>query len=303
MQATQKGNELKSSILKALSYFEIFKFPLYFDEIHKFTGTAVNRSDLKAELDELVLTNMLFEYEGLYMRVDDEQWAIKRIISSNKAVEKMKEAVQSGSVIANFPFVKAVFVSGSLSKGYADDKSDIDFFIITSKNRLWICRSLLHVFKKLTFLANKQHSYCMNYFIDESRICLEEQNIYTATEIATLIPIYQKDRLYNRLIENNDAWVAQYFPNFSLLENAPPVQRTSPLKNITEAVLNMTFPGAINKALMTLTDKWWRYKWQKKNYPMEDYEIAMKTRWYVSKNHPANYQKKILQHLKVQLSA
>jgi hypothetical protein len=31
-----------------------------------------------------------------------------------------------------------------------------------------------------------------------------------------------------------------------------------------------------------------------KKYPMQDYDLAMKTRWYVSKNHPLNYQKKII---------
>jgi hypothetical protein len=36
---------------------------------------------------------------------------------------------------------------------------------------------------------------------------------------------------------------------------------------------------------------------------MEDYDLAMKTRWYVSKNHPANYQKKVLRQLKLQFNA
>jgi len=48
---------------------------------------------------------------------------------------------------------------------------------------------------------------------------------------------------------------------------------------------------------MKLTDTWWRYKWRKKNYPMQDYDLAMKTRIYVSKNHPANYQKKVLNNV------
>lgn len=30
---------------------------------------------------------------------------------------------------------------------------------------------------------------------------------------------------------------------------------------------------------------------------MEYYDLAMKTRWYVSKNHPKNYQKKVLEKI------
>jgi hypothetical protein len=45
---------------------------------------------------------------------------------------------------------------------------------------------------------------------------------------------------------------------------------------------------------MELTDKKWRKKWARKNFPMEAYDLAFKTRLYVSKNHDKNYQEKIL---------
>ena len=35
-------------------------------------------------------------------------------------------------------------------------------------------------------------------------------------------------------------------------------------------------------------------KWGRKNFPMEAYDLAFKTRLYVSKNHDKNYQEKIL---------
>lgn len=211
----------------------------------------------------------------------------------------MIEATRSGNVIARFPFVKAVCVSGSLSKGYADDESDIDFFIIAKKNRVWICRSLLHIFKKITFINHKQHSYCMNYFLDESRPCLEEQNVFTGTEIVTLIPVYDEGA-FKIFMDGNISWVKKFFPNFICKDALPAPQKT--FKKISESFIELLFPDALNKGLMTLTDSWWRYKWQRKNYPMEDYDLAMKTRLYVSKNHPANYQKKILRQLKLQFN-
>ena len=59
-------------------------------------------------------------------------------------------------------------MSGSLSKHFADEKSDIDFFIITSANRLWIARTCMHLFKKVSYIAGKQHWFCMNYYVDEA---------------------------------------------------------------------------------------------------------------------------------------
>ena len=52
------------------------------------------------------------------------------------------------SIIAAFPFVRAVGISGSLSKQYADENSDIDYFIITAANRLWIAKNLPAYFQK-----------------------------------------------------------------------------------------------------------------------------------------------------------
>jgi hypothetical protein len=62
-------------------------------------------------------------------------------------------------------------------------------FITTAKNRLWIARTLMHGLKKLTFLFNKQHYFCMNYYVDEvQQLQIREKNIYTAIEVATLMP-------------------------------------------------------------------------------------------------------------------
>ena len=300
LQAVEGDIGIKESILTALRYFHVFKFPLYIGEIHKYAAAAADMADLKISLAQLVAEGKVFLHDDLYMLENDEQYAAKRKLSSEKAALRMIEARRSGTVIARFPFVKAVCISGSLSKGYADDRSDIDFFIITAKNRLWICRTVLHIFKKFTFLNNKQHSYCMNYFLDESMPEIEEKNIFTATEIATLIPVYEEGT-YSGFIDANKKWVRGFFPNFQLDETST-IKKPVGRGMLSERFFNIIFPGALNSLLMQVTDKWWRLKWRKKNYPPEDYELAMKTRWYVSKNHPANYQKKVLEKLQTDQS-
>ena len=82
----------------------------------------------------------------------------RRIQGEQKAEEALKIARKQANFIAKFPYVQSVCVSGSLSKNYFDKKSDIDFFIITTPNRLWICRSLLVAWKKI-FLMNSFSNY------------------------------------------------------------------------------------------------------------------------------------------------
>lgn len=295
-----QNEEVVSTIRATLQYFHIFKHPLYLEEIHRFSPMDIPVNELYHALREMVITGAIYEYDNFYMLEDNKELVNRRLEGKQRADALMDEAYRSASRIARFPFVESVCISGSLSKGYANEKSDIDLFIITKKNRLWICRTILHLFKKMTFLWNAQHSFCMNYFIDESKLCIEEQNRFTATELATLIPAYNSF-VYRRLIDENRAWLVNMFPNINW-NSGTLITKKEPktFRRIWEQGINLIFPKQINLLLMNVTNKWWRFKWQRKGYPMQDYDLAMKTKWYVSKNHPLNYQKKVLKQLKEQ---
>lgn len=293
VQVAEDTASLKKAVLNVLKYFHVFRHPLRSDEIHKFTNAEVPLAVISEMMHALLREGAISQSHSLYSLENSSLIFLKRIVGEELAKEKMKEARKSAAIISRFPFVKSVCISGSLSKGYADENSDIDFFIITETHRLWICRTLLHMFKKLTFLMNKQHSFCMNYFIDESKLTLEEQNLFTATELATLIPLYNAC-IYKQLMESNAVWLKSYFPNYVVGDTAAVINEVRGIKLVTEWLFNKLNPGGLNNFLMNITDKVWRYKWRRKNYPMEDYDIAMKTRWYVSKQHPLNYQKKVL---------
>jgi predicted nucleotidyltransferase len=56
----------------------------------------------------------------------------KRRTANARAIGQMELARKKAAFISKFPFIRGIFVSGSLSKNYADDKSDLDFFIVTS---------------------------------------------------------------------------------------------------------------------------------------------------------------------------
>ncbi|OSZ82480.1 hypothetical protein CAP35_04205 [Chitinophagaceae bacterium IBVUCB1] len=288
-----ENNAIKA-IINTLNYFFVFRHPLLPDEIHKFSSISLSHKLLLNELTTAVDCGLIFEYNGYYMPAYKPEYVAEREAGAVRARLLMKEAYKSAAIIANFPFVSSVCISGSLSKGYAAEKSDIDLFIITEKNRLWICRTLLHLYKKMTFLQGKEHSFCMNYFIDESRMCIDEQNIFTATELATLIPAYNEEK-HRELLQANKGWLVNVLPNMAWNTD---IVTTSVIKKgwrkLAEPILNLLLPKYLNIALMHITNTLWRAKWKRKKYPMQDYDLAMKTRWYVSKNHPLNYQKKVL---------
>lgn len=294
MQVAQNIKETEQRVLCTLRYFHVFTHPLPIEEIHRYLSCTIPMSDLEDVLSDMVACQTIYKHNDMYMLEDNKALIDKRVNGAALAQKRLKKATSSTRIISQFPFVSGICISGSLSKGYADKQSDIDFFIITKAKRLWICRTTLHLFKKFTFLFNKQHSFCMNYFIDESCLELEEQNKFTATELVTLIPVYNAES-FTLLEEKNKHWVKKQLPNATWREHIAIPNSTSLIKSFSEGLFNLLWPEKLNTFLMKLTDKKWRKKWTRRNYPMAEYDLAMKTKWYVSKHHPSNNQKKVLE--------
>ena len=198
------------TILKTLAYFDIFDYPLSEKELKNFLHEKVDSSLFSETITQLLRDKIVFSLNGFYA-LDNDPSKVERRLEGNMRARKLLPTAQSiGSFLFKFPYVRGVAVSGSLSKNYADKKADIDFFIIIKANRLWIARTILHLFKKTTFLIGRQHYYCMNYFIDEEALRIPEKNIYTATEVITLLPVAGSVTI-NKFFEAN-AWSRDSFP-------------------------------------------------------------------------------------------
>jgi hypothetical protein len=286
---------LEQAVIDTLRYFSCFSHPLLVTEIQVFAGIACTEQEVQGCLNRLVHLGEVQVFNDYYGLADIRTNVVARLEARSKLETFEGRIRRSARIISWFPFVSFVGLSGSLSKGIAPRGADIDFFIVTSTNRLWIARTLLHVFKKLTFVVNRQHDFCMNYFVDESALQIEEQNRFTATELATLVPLYSVADCYERFYAHN-TWSRCYLPNY---EKSPAFRSSE--KNLirrgAEWLLNGLAPEGLNRWLMRTTDQKWQRKWRSKGYPAADYDLAFKTRPNVSKNHFKNTQKKILNHL------
>lgn len=285
------------AIDRTLQYYGFFRYPLKTAEIRCACEEPCTEEAVHQYLQAQLALGKVHHHEGYYARAEDLPAMLERRLRGNaKAKTDIQKAKRCGRLIYGFPFVRFVGISGSLSKGYSDEHTDFDFFIVTAANRLWICRTLLHLFKKLTFLVGRQHDYCMNYFIDEQALLLEEQNIYTATELSSVIPVCGAGA-YDRLVQAN-SWATCTLPNRRFADASGVVDRNGLGKRILTGLINLLYPAGLNRFFMWLTDTKWRRKWARKGYPAADYPLAFKTTLHVSKNHPANYQKRILDELK-----
>ena len=293
-------SDLKKNILATLAYFDLFNYPLTLDEVFLYLPAKCDTGDFEYALKCLVIDRLVYHFDKFYTLKNDYFLISRRVKGNAKAAELINTAKKVSSLLIRFPYVRGIAISGSLSKNFADEDSDIDLFIITAKNKLWIARTLMHCFKKLTYLVNRQDYFCMNYYIDEQELQIHEKNIYTAIEIATLIPVHG-DTVFEQFYVAN-SWSRNYLPNKCLRLTTAKSLKRSFLKNFLEALFNNRFGDALDNLLMRITAKRWEKKLQMKKLNTKGIVMCLDTGKHYAKPDPRNFQDKLIVKYQTKIS-
>jgi predicted nucleotidyltransferase len=287
------------NILKTLGYFDLFQYPLTKEEVCSFHPEYVPDDVIEAALEELVNDKYVFKLDEFYSLQYDILLVQRRRNGNSQALEQMKTARKVAKFLSTFPYVKGVAVSGSLSKNFANEKTDIDFFIVTATNRLWIARTCMHLYKKLTFLTGRQHWFCMNYYVDEAGLEIIEKNIFTAMEIVTLVPMQGKSSL--DIFTGSNKWTKTFFPALHRTTIDTPEIKPGPIRRLFEKVLNGRPGDRIDKWLMNITDRRWQKKVQRNQLNSRGICMSMVVGPHFSKPDPKNFQEKVLEQYRVKV--
>ena len=278
----------------------MFDYPLTSTEIFLYLKSKHCQHEFEECLRYLVMERSIYRFDKFYTLKNDYHLILRRHQGNKKASGLIKIAGKVSDMLIKFPYVRGIAISGSLSKNYADENSDIDLFIITAKNRLWIARTLMHTFKKLTFLVNKQDYFCMNYYIDEQELEITEKTVYTAIEVVTLMPL-QGDNIFERFYAEN-VWTQQYLPNKIMrLSSAKPVKDTM-LKRFIEILFNNAAGNIIDNILMRITAGRWLKKTNEKQTNAKGMVMTMNVGKHFSKPDPDNFHRKLLARYEIKLS-
>lgn len=216
--ATQGLTPLEVAVLRTVTYVDIYDYPLTSKEIHRYLfGISASGPKVENVLENgLLVRNHLALTDGYFTLPGRRTIVETRRKRSEIAKELWPLAVHYGHFIAKIPFVRMVAVTGSLAVDNADRDGDIDYLIVTENGHLWVSRAMVILVVK--HAAQRQVALCPNYFLTEKAMSLEEQNLYTAREVAQLVPLYGLDT-YFQMRQLNE-WVAEFLPN---ADGMPPV--------------------------------------------------------------------------------
>jgi hypothetical protein len=231
---------LSNAILHTAAYADVFDYPLTTTEIHRYLmGIHAPREAVEQSLRDVRILNSI---EGFYTLPGREALTRVRRQREQAATRLWPTAIRYGHFIANLPFVRMLAVTGSLAMNNVNDNSDIDYLIVTSARRLWMCRAMVLAIVRLASLQGVR--LCPNYLISERSLVFPDRTLYAAHELAQMIPLFGM-QVY-RTIYHLNRWREYYLPN---ADGVPPMPKgirgleSSPgIRSVMESAL-LTPPG------------------------------------------------------------
>ena len=225
---------------QVLHYFSFFNHALSAEEVRQYLSVPATQQEVTEGLKVLVQEGLIYCQNGWFALAPDA--LVLRAKYERLNLRRLKLAHSIGRFIAVFPFVRGVYLSGSLSKmGIQSKDDDLDFFILTRSGRVWTTKFFLIAFKKI-FLLNSEKYFCINLLMDENQLSLAKRNRYTATEVVSLVSLKNVQGLEQFLAANH--WVKEYFPNVALPEKSPV---ESGYTRIVEHILNSLLGGTFEQ--------------------------------------------------------
>lgn len=210
MPATDADRQLRGAVLATVSYADLFDFPLDSVEIHRdLVGVAATLEATGRAIDALLAAGTLARDEVYPVLPGRTGLAALRRDRRARATQLWPRARRFGRILARYPFVRLVAVSGSLAAENPDGHADLDYLIVTTPGRLWSVRALAIGLVRLARGTGLE--LCPNYLLTTRALAIAPHDLYTAHELLQIVPLSGMET-YRQLLDAN-AWAAQWLPN------------------------------------------------------------------------------------------
>lgn len=213
---------MEKVILKTLIYADIFDSPLKINELLRWLiRRKVTLRQMEGALRRLIISGKCEMQNGYYFLPGKD-----RVVNGRKQKEKysaryLQKAKIISQVLKLIPWIKLVGISGGLAMNNVAGKDDIDLFIITGKNRLWIsrlmCLGLLSLMGQRRKAGDKGREIagklCINILLEENKLEQRSKDIFVAHEVLQMKVLWQRDGIYSKYLADNE-WVFKFLPNW-----------------------------------------------------------------------------------------
>ncbi|MBX4186900.1 MAG: nucleotidyltransferase domain-containing protein [Candidatus Doudnabacteria bacterium] len=227
---TESQAKIQQEILSTLAFFSLYDLPISSKRVQELLpGSIVDLSAVETVLEILAADNKIYKTGNLYSL---QAWKADDLRGRSVEISKKWHKIDRYfNWLALLPFVRMVSVVNSLALGTADADSDIDFFVITEKNRLYFVRSIIILLFRLLGVYKTKHKikdrFCFGFFVSRDNLNLEPLMLkpadpYFINWLASMRPVLGGQEYWHLMQANN--WLLNQMPNFI------PMQRLASVK-------------------------------------------------------------------------
>ncbi len=249
----KKINEIKEAIIKVVAFFDIFDFPLTAFEIWKYLSVQCDLADVQEILNSGELNKVVSCKNGTYFLSGRGGIYVTRMKRYNYANAKFKKTLRIVRLFKYIPWIKMVAIGNMIGANNLKQESDIDLFIITASQRIWltrfICAGLAALLKLRPTAENFRDKICLSFFVSEGALDLSSLKLsddkYLLHWLADLTPVYDRGNTYDKFIAANQ-WVKESLPNWFEIKTAS--RQVKALDNVVYSDLVDVLFGSLEKS-------------------------------------------------------
>ena len=212
--------EIHAGLEKVFKVSEYLDFPFTLDEVANYFLPRLNITPerLRSILATAEFADIPFRIENGYILTNNNQSYSSRLEREQTSAAKLEAASVFARILTRaVPFIQTVAVTGSVAYGSAARWDDIDLFIVTKRNRLWLSAFMTLILVRLNKLLDRRSPhltlFCLSYVHDQGGFANESERNRTnplfARELLKAKPVAGEIQ-YRRILEEND-WVEDFY--------------------------------------------------------------------------------------------
>lgn len=213
------ARDLSDAIFRTVAFFDVLDYCLTAEEVcDRLVGFRASRDEVLLGL--AMCPKIESEGEFYFLRGRSELVTL-RVDSQPFHRAQWNKVRRWRWIFSLTPFLKEVYVCNTLGMTQARPGSDIDLFIVTRRNRLFLVRTWLLILTQL--FGVRRHGdkvegrFCLSFFVDEdhmnlSGLLLRPYDIYFAYWLLLLKPITH----FSPTLLHANKWINQYFSRVDL---------------------------------------------------------------------------------------
>lgn len=211
--------KLSESVNKTIAWFSLFNYPLTVTELWQWLWSDEKKS--YKDIYDYVKEGGVYNVAPFILLEGEEDNLEIRAERYLHAVRKQRKAKRATWFLSWLPWVEGVALCNSLGYQNARDESDIDFFIITKPNTIWLTRLLaVAVLKLFGQRPSEEHgrdTLCFSFYVTSDSLDLEEIALadgdpYLTYWVTQLNPMFGRGAVWVQFFGANE-WIRKFLPN------------------------------------------------------------------------------------------